>query len=201
MKPSVLKQLLKSCKDGVTLTIQRPAGINLPSIASMSSHKTRQTSLTVRETSEVYSLSLQNGSKQSQRHSNEFVQSPGTPKSIISESSAGYHSLNHSMPSDLSSTLIPVGPDSKTGQVGSGDENGSMSRQRRQFSKYLSDSACFQDQNSFQFRTGSMGQSGTLPSLNRTTYRNRPADFYPPRRNTTSSSFPSRASSGKEWSK
>ena len=44
----------------------------------------------------------------------------GTPGSTVSETSAGYHSLTHSMPSILSNTLSPVGggPDPRSGQTG-----------------------------------------------------------------------------------
>lgn len=205
MKPSTLKQLLKSSKDGLTLTIQQQPGINLSSLASMSSHRTHHTSLTgfgMSSTQDFVELehkplALHSGV----RLSNEFVQSPGTPKSTISESSMGYHSLTHSMPSDISNgvTLTGpadlVGPDSTTGQHGLNREQTqgvAIGEREKHTKKVLSDSSCIL---SPQLRSNTL--SGPLPSgFNKSSYRTRPADFYSPRRHTTSS-YSSRNGAGK----
>lgn len=97
MKPSHFKQVLKSCKDGITMTIHRLPG-------------NRED-----KSKEEHNLTC-SGSYQ-QKPSSEFFQSyqaPGTPGSTISESSAGYHSA-HSL---YSTVVSPVGEEAKTGQTG-----------------------------------------------------------------------------------
>lgn len=206
MKPSTLKQMLKSSKDGLSLTIQCQSGINLPS-ASMSTNKTRQTSLTgigkcmKQETDlEHRPLVHHNGV----RLSNEFVQSPETPKSTISESSVGYYSLSHSVPSDgsngiavMNGPLELVGPDSTTGQRGLNREQthvSSVSERVKHAKKDLSESACILDSSVPRPRVSTLGDP--LPGgLNKCSYRNRPADFYSSRRHNTSS-YPSRNGAG-----
>ena len=204
MKPSSLKQLLKSCKDGVTLTVQRQPGINLSSFSSTSIPRPRKTSLGSRSQRDIIghdSLPLQNGGKpmQPQRLSSELVPSPGTPKSTISESSAGYHSLTHSMPSELSNNNImpvkPFGLDSRTGHASPEQEQIHFENRRP---RYLSDSSSAScEPTSPHYKMRSMS-SNVVSGLNRSSYRNRPADYYPPRRHTStattySSPFPKSA--------
>ena len=199
MKPSTLKQLLKSCKDGVSLTIQRQPGINLTSLVSTRTRQSGSSSRLKRETHDTTSsssLMALGGTRsvQSHRLSSDFVQSPGTPKSSISESSAGYHSLAHSIPpSDASSTLASGGgssggPDSKTGQMGPDmDQTRTGTSERRQVSRHLSDadSGALSGPSSHH-RPGSVGGASSN-GFSRCSYRSRPADYYSPRRATMSS--------------
>lgn len=133
MKQSHFKQIIKSCKDGLSLTIQRPSGSSAnkdPTSSSSSSHL-RSSSLSTLSSSGNKSRSNSKSSssnrcsliqqqrssgeisqQQQQQHNN--FQAPGTPGSTVSETSAGYHSLTHSMPSVASNVLSP---DMKTGQT------------------------------------------------------------------------------------
>lgn len=203
MKPSTLKQLLKSSKDGLALTIQRQPGINLASLALMSTQRTCNTSITKTMMHDLVELDhrplvLHSG----MRLSNEFVQSPGTPKSTISESSMGYHSLTHSMPSDISNGITLtgpvelVGPDSTTGQRGLNREQTQallIGERGKHTKKDLSDNACILKSSIPQLRSNTV--SGPLCiGFNKSSYRNRPADFHSPRRHTTS--YPSRNGAG-----
>ena len=201
MKPSALKQLLKSCKDGLLLTIQRQPGINLTSFASIPGYRSRQNSSLklmrdLQETSTCMSLQSSGGARsaQSQRVSNGecTVQSPGTPKSSISESSAGYHSLTHSVPpSKNSNTLLhtPNEPDSKTGQHGPEQELAfavSTSSDQRPSVQYQAEGMIpVESDTSHSHGVGPTGV-GTGNAISRSSYRNRPCDFYTPRRHTMS---------------
>lgn len=201
MKPSALKQLLKSCKDGLYLTVQRQPGINLTSLASIPGYRGRQGSgakllRDLQETSSsAVSLNSAQRSTQPQRLSSEFsAQSPGTPKSSISESSAGYHSLTHSVPpSESSNTLIPTPnePDSKTGQHESEQDqdlphSAPPVDRRQQVMPFLSEGVALQESGAgHSSRLGSTGGAASN-SISRSSYRNRPCDFYSPRRHTMS---------------
>ena len=228
MKPSALKQLLKSCKDGVTLTVQRQPGINLTSLASTPLYRSRQSSGTslgskgrrgeLQENSPH--LQLNGGGRSGSvghRQSSDLTQSPGTPKSSISECSAGYHSLAHSVPpSESSNTLIPVvGPDSETGQIGPELDDaahshlpltphgpGGVVERRRNLSKQKQASAgSLPSSSSHPHRPGSVG-GASYNGLSRSSYRNRPSDFYLPKRSSTAShSTASRPGSSSKSSK
>ncbi len=171
------------------------------------------------------------------RFSCEFVTSPGTPKSSISESSAGYHSLTHSLlPGESSNALVPVGPDSKTCQIGpeqggspattptSGGGDGTTTTSSFHHGgvvatrpRYLSDGNDTAMQHHHHGNntgegcgprpgsavggatTTSSSASSSSNGFSRSSYRNRPADFYSrsPRRNTTSALQASRAKTSK----
>lgn len=203
MKPSSFKQLLKSCKDGITLVIQRQSGINFMLPGSVPNN--HQNGLTrgklIRDLSimEHGSLSLTNGSLkplQSPRYSSEFVSSPGTPRSNISETSAGYYSLTHSVPSELSNTQ--GGPDLKTGQMHLESPQQGVLEHRKMMTKHLSEGSCVPEFISPRYRAVSIG--GGLPSsgFSKGGYRGRPSDFHSPRRSTTcSAAMPPRMTSGK----
>lgn len=204
MKPSTLKQLLKSCKDGVSLTVQRQPGINLTSLVSTRTRQTGSAGRLKRDTHDTTSsgsLVALSGTRSAQSHhlSSDFIQSPGTPKSSISESSAGYHSLAHSIPpSEASSTLASgggsaggSGPDSKTGQLGPDVDSRTGTVERRQVSRFLSDADSGALPAPSSHRPGSVGGASSN-GFSRCTYRSRPADYYSPRRSTTSSAYAGR---------
>ena len=95
MKPSNFARQLKACKDGVTMTIHR-----LPN------HNTKQTpNAAPTRTKGVKTPTNSRHRKQSHESLSRF-QTPGTPGSTMSESSAGYHSA-HSLPSVYSSAVSP----------------------------------------------------------------------------------------------
>ena len=109
MKPSHLKQTLKSCKDGIVLTIHR----GRKSTVTMTTHSTPSAGMTIQRHTSKTSSEFQR-----QKPPSEFFQSyqaPGTPGSTMSESSAGYHS-SHSLPSCYSNAISPVGQEVKNGQ-------------------------------------------------------------------------------------
>ena len=138
MKQSHFKQIIKSCKDGLSLTVQRSSGSSAnkdptsstsssthfrsssSSTSSSSTNKSRPNSKSsssnrcslVQQQRSSGEISQQQLQQQQQQHNN--FQAPGTPGSTVSETSAGYHSLTHSMPSVASNVLSP---DMKTGQT------------------------------------------------------------------------------------
>jgi hypothetical protein len=137
MKQSHFKQVIKSCKDGLSLTIQRPSGSSSTNkdptsssahLRSSSSSSSTPSANKCQSNSKSSSSSNQCSLIQQQRFSGEVAQqpqpqqlqqhnnyqAPGTPGSTVSETSAGYHSLTHSMPSVASNVLSP---DMKTGQT------------------------------------------------------------------------------------
>lgn len=238
MKPSSLKQLLKSCKDGLYLTIQRQPGINLTSLVSIPGYRGKQTcpssARLLRDLQETTSASLPltAGTRplQSQAEistsTSTNTTSPGTPKSSISESSAGYHSLTHSMPpSESSNTLIgpsseaPPPTPSEEEEVVEGEEGGgggvvmrgrsltlpvpgvgSGGEGRREMEggerervsgggKYQFDEGPTTPKEGYaSHRMGGGGGGGAGGSgFSKSSYRNRPSDFYSPRRHTASS--------------
>ena len=194
MKNSHFKQVIKSCKDGLSLTIQRPAGsVTKDLTKSSSSTSTRSLSISkyapsTRNSSNRLSLTQQN--KSSGELSQQHVQAPGTPGSTISETSAGYHSLTHSMPS-VASNVLP--PDMKTGQTSLIEHEGEEYEEERltetQRPHHLHSS---RDELpnpvttlSPRFRTNSVGSAGLINhGQGRSSSRARPRDIYP-RRNTT----------------
>ena len=214
MKPSALKQLLKSCKDGVTLTVQRQPGINLTSLASTPLYRSRQSSGTSLGSKGRRGELQERSGSVGHRQSSDLTQSPGTPKSSISECSAGYHSLAHSVPpSESSNTLIPVvGPDSETGQIGPELDDaahshlphgpGGVVERRRNISMPKQASAgSLPSSSSHPHRPGSVG-GASYNGLSRSSYRNRPSDFYLPKRSSTAShSTASRPGSSSKSSK
>ena len=203
MKQSHFKQIIKSCKDGLSLTIQRPPGsnnkdhtssANLRSSSSSSSSSTNKYRPNSRSSSNRCSLIQQ------QRSSGEIpqqhLQAPGTPGSTISETSAGYHSLTHSMPSVASNMLSP---DMKTGQTSLTEREGEeyhreerpgtcesqqgSSHHLRGSRGELADPAA--SLSSSRLRTASAGSTGvTNHGINRSSFRSRPRDLYTRGRNT-----------------
>ena len=154
MKSSHFKQVLKSCKDGIAMTIHR-----LPGNREDRSRKECEFS-----SSESYQ----------QKPPNEFFQSyqaPGTPGSTMSESSAGYHSA-HSLPSVYSTAVSPGGEEVKTGQTGlTGLEvepistsarvnSRSSGSQYSQQSGYETDQTGLELPSSHRYRASSTGSSG-----------------------------------------
>lgn len=223
MKQSHFKQIIKSCKDGLSLTIQQPSGSGSANSGSSSKDPTSSTNLRSSSTSSVnkYRSNSKSSSNrcslvQQQRTSGEMsqqphqqqqpqqhFQAPGTPGSTISETSAGYHSLTHSMPSVASNVLSP---DMKTGQTSlterEGEEYhrareeqpGACERQQRPSSlssHHLRDSRGELAANpsaslsSNRLRTASAGSAGVVNhGINRSSFHSRPRDLYP-RRNMT----------------
>ena len=190
MKPSTLKQMLKSSKDGLMLTIQCQPGI-LTSTSKSTTHKTCYTGVPGTGKSP-----MKDSAELGARLSNEFVHSPGTPKSTISETSVGYHSLTHSMPSDISNGVLTVmgpmelvGPDSTTGHHGLNTGQAqvlNIGERDKRIKKVLSDKVCIFDSSVPQIRFDTLGDP--LPGvLNKGNYRNRPADFNSSRRHTVAS--------------
>ena len=185
MKQSHLKQVIKSCKDGLSLTVQRPPGSTKDS--TQTSTNTRSSSVNKyrpnsRNTSNRLSLVQQQRSSGdvSQAH----LQAPGTPGSTISETSAGYHSLTHSMPSVASNVLSP---DMKTGQTSLTEREGEEYQEERTSESQpprnlrgsrgeLADPAVSQPS---RIRTGSGGSSTTNNhGTGRSSFRTRPRELY-----------------------
>lgn len=212
MKQSHFKQIIKSCKDGLSLTIQQPSG-------SSNSNKDPTSSANLRSSSTSSANNYRSNSKsspnrcslvQQQRSSGEIsqqqqqqhFQAPGTPGSTISETSAGYHSLTHSMPSVASNVLSP---DMKTGQTSLTEREGEEYHRAREeqpgacesqrtsslSSHHLRDSRGELVANpaaslsSNRLRTASAGSTGVINhGINRSSFNSRPRDLYP-RRNMT----------------
>lgn len=221
MKPSALKQILKSCKDGLALTIQHQPGLNLTSLVSTATLRARQTSSAGkpkhRGTGEDLP-SLFNGtnrSNQSQQQQSthllsDLVQSPGTPKSSISESSAGYHSLAHSIAPSEPSNVGVGAQDSKTGQIGPERDcdatcfTSSTSLERRPIGRCseggpgdLGVALPGSHAHYHHLRPGPGGAaSSSSNGFSRSSYRSRPADYYSPRRSTTTAAYPVRQGQG-----
>ena len=121
LKSSALKQLLKSSKDGLSLTIQRPADLSYtctPTLAMPHPHPSGSQSgvhanprashlqaVVATSNPENVPILLHPGA----RCNGEPMQSPSTPKSNLSENSVGYHSLSHSVPSDISNGITNLG--------------------------------------------------------------------------------------------
>ena len=207
MKQSTLKQLMKSSKDGLPLTIQCQPSINLSSPASVAAQRHHHTGLgaIAKHHMDGFAkldhnpLELHNGG----RLSSEFVQSPETPKSTISEASMGYHSLSHSMPSEVTNGITVTGmmeltgPDSTTGQHGLNREQSQTlsvgEREKKDVLNVLSENSCVSNMNGHQLKFNT--PRDTLPGgSNKSNYQNRPANLYSPRRHTTS--HPSRSGDG-----
>ena len=208
MKQSHFKQIIKSCKDGLSLTIQRSPG-------SSNNNKDPTSSANLRSSSTSSANKYRSNSKsspnrcslvQQQRSSGEISQpqqqAPGTPGSTISETSAGYHSLTHSMPSVASNVLSP---DMKTGQTSLTEREGEEYHRAREeqpgtcesqrtsslSSHHLRDSRGELAANpaaslsSTRLRTASAGSTGVINhGINRSSFNSRPRDLYP-RRNMT----------------
>lgn len=98
MKPSHLKQVLKSCKGGITLTIHRPprGALHYPLPSSEYPEYCTKTADT--------------------------LPSPGTPGSGASDTSMGYSS-SHSLPSVFSTPGPPVAKDNKDGNGSIGERS------------------------------------------------------------------------------
>ncbi len=207
MKSSTLKQLLKSSKDGLTLTIQRQSGISHTPSPSPSSHRPHHQHAHHHGyggvTNEHALLPSGHDSKPmflhpGTRSNGDVVQSPGTPKSNVSETSMGYHSLTHSVPEDISNGINHselIGADSATGQLSREqthsltvpDRTDGFTRHRR------ADGYGYTSPQPLRSQTFSGPPPG---GLSKSSYRTRPADFYPPRRNTTSNAYSSRNGTG-----
>ena len=195
MKSSVLKQLLKSCKDGLTLTIQRQPGINPASLSpSNLQHATCQAGLngTTNGHSPTCGPSLESKAgllHPMSRPAIEFVQSPGTPKSNVSEMSMGYHSLTHSVPSEVSNGIAHLGQPELSGAESTGLHLRGQTQalnipERDGFARHRpADGLSFTSPQMRSHTLSGPPQGG----LNKSSYRSRPADFYSPRRNTTNS--------------
>ena len=189
MKSSHLKQLLKSCKDGLTLTIQHTSNVTTSSKSSPPSVRTRNShQLTMPLQPTATGVGRTNRSTQSNaRSSNEFHQGyqvPGTPGSTMSGSSAGYYSLTHSMPSMLSNVLSP---DPKTTpQATVVTERGVVDRTLAQptatpFDQPTSIAATNgYDSLLARYRSGSSSSASLSGAGTRSSFRSRPLDIYPP---------------------
>ena len=208
MKLSHFKQVIKSCKDGLSLTVQRPTGSNygkdptttssadLCSSASTNKHRPNS-----RSSSNRGSLVQQQRSsgEVSQQQQLQHFQAPGTPGSTVSETSAGYHSLTHSMPSVASNVLSP---DMKTGQT-------TLTEREREEYQHREEQPCATSESqqplshhlrgsrgelttdlpaslsSSRLRTASAGSAGVIShGINRSSFHSRPRELYP-RRNMT----------------
>ena len=224
MKQSHFKQIIKSCKDGLSLTIQRPSGYNnsssskdppssahLRSSSTSSANKYRSSNSknSPNRCSLVQQQRLSGGEvsqqqPQHQQQQQQHFQAPGTPGSTISETSAGYHSLTHSMPSVASNVLSP---DMKTGQTSLTEREGeeyhraqeeqpgrageSQQRPSSLSSHHIRTSRGELAANpttslsSSRIRTASAGSAGIVNhGINRSSFNSRPRDLYP-RRNMT----------------
>ena len=98
MKPSHLKQVLKSSKGGITLTVHRPP------------RGTSHCTLPIADQSEYFTKAT------------ETIPSPGTPGSGASDSSMGYSS-SHSLPSVFSTPGPPVAKGNKEGNESIGERS------------------------------------------------------------------------------
>ena len=211
MKQSHFKQIIKSCKDGLSLTIQRPSGsanssnkdptssTNLRSSPTSSANKYRSNSKSSSNRCSLTQQQRSSGEISTQQQQQHF-QVPGTPGSTISETSAGYHSLTHSMPSVASNVLSP---DMKTGQTSLMEREGEEYHRTREeqpgvceshrtssLSHHLRDSRGeladpTTSLSSSRLRTASAGSTGVINhGINRSSFNSRPRDLYP-RRNMT----------------
>ena len=214
MKQSHFKQIIKSCKDGLSLTIQRPSGstntnnkdptssTNLCSSSTSSANKYRSNSKSSPNRCSLVQQQRSSGEISQQQQQQQHFQAPGTPGSTISETSAGYHSLTHSMPSVASNVLSP---DMKTGQTSLTEREGEEYHRAREeqpgacesqrtsslSSHHLRDSRGELAANpsaslsSNRLRTASAGSAGVINhGINRSSFNSRPRDLYP-RRNMT----------------
>ena len=180
MKPSHLKQILKSCKGGVAMTIHRSVEQQLQCGKKMQDNS---------PTASSSELSREGSSKRSSDSSrlkplselSQSYQAPGTPGSTMSESSAGYHS-SHSIPSVFSTTVSPVGPEIKTGQtnvtmsLGRDSPRIPSASSHSQHSGYETDQTTFDSSSLLPYRTSSSGST----SLPRSGYysRHTPGSLY-----------------------
>ena len=188
MKHSHFRQIIKSCKDGLSLTIQRPAGSTKDRDNDIS--KSTPSSNARTSSANKYRVNSRGSSNrlsliQQQRLSGDLnqpnFQAPGTPGSTVSETSAGYHSLTHSMPSVASNVLSP---DMKTGQTCLTEHKGEEYQEERpRDTHHLRGSRGeLGDTNTAlpsRVRTGSAGSSGvTNHGAGRSSLRSRPRDLY-----------------------
>ena len=174
------------------MTIQRQPGTNKEPTTSSNPHPSSANKYRVNTRGSSNRISL----VQQQRSSGELgthqpFQAPGTPGSTISETSAGYHSLTHSMPSVASNVLSP---DMKTGQTSLTEHEGEEYEEERpsekQSSHHLRGSrgeiADTATSMSSRIRTGSASSPGLVNHVGtgRSSLRSRPRELYT-RRNTT----------------
>ena len=197
MKQSHFKQVIKSCKDGLSLTIQRQQGSTKDTSKPAPSSTTKPRLSSVNK----YRPNTRNSSNrlslvQQQRTSGEVAQqnfqAPGTPGSTVSENSAGYHSLTHSMPSVASNVLSP---DMKTGQTSLTEHEGEEYQEERRNDTQLpapahhlrgsrGELADPVTSHSSRHRNGSSGSSCvTNHGTGRSSLRSRPRDLYTRRTN------------------
>ena len=195
MKQSHFKQITKSCKDGLSLTIQKQPGADKEHTKPTSSSNPHPSSanryrVNSRGSSSRTSLVQQQRTSQGETNQQPY-QAPGTPGSTISETSAGYHSLTHSMPSVASNVLSP---DMKTGQTTLTEREGEEYKEERRGDQQpshqlrgsrgeLADTATSM---SSRIRTGSASSPGLVNYVGtgRSSLRSRPRELYT-RRNTT----------------
>ena len=169
MKLSHFKQILKSCRGGVAMTIHRMPGDRRTHRGQPLHHR-----LTVRG---------REGDRQSLSEFNspsyQSYQAPGTPGSNLSETTGYYSTQSTSLPSVCSAAISPITPDMKTGLTSFGHRPSPSTHQKSSVPSQMSTSqhsGYETDQTSFEshFRTAS---ASSPTNNNGNPYPSRPSDI------------------------